>query len=312
MTETDTKTEGSIHPVALIDFRWSLWQDATPEETKAFHETGFQRLKDLFLEKQDRYIFQLEQGEDTGVFHYQGHAGLKTRTRTKQLAIRLNEHFKGISIRPCSNKGKEALENYCMKDTTRVAGPWSDRPIPKRKHLEVLKHPYPWQSYILNYIAEEPNDREILWIVDKKGGAGKTQLTKCLIDKFKAQFIGYGKASDLLYIAAENPGQPIYAFDLTRSKPKDVGENDLYAALEQIKNGLICNTKYKGNTKIFDPPHVIIFSNQEPNLEAMSKDRWKVVFIENNEIQDKNKKPKTIDEEMEALVLEAEEAAARG
>jgi len=50
--------------------------------------------------------------------------------------------------------------------------------------------------------------------------------------------------------------------------------------LESIKNGLIVNTKYETGSKLFNSPHIIVFSNMSPDVSAMSMDRWKIICLD--------------------------------
>lgn len=62
--------------------------------------------------------------------------------------------------------------------------------------------------------------------------------------------------------------------------PRNNGNKISYDAIESVKNGMICNTKFETGTKIFDPPHIIIFSNEQPEEENLSKDRWNIINID--------------------------------
>lgn len=54
----------------------------------------------------------------------------------------------------------------------------------------------------------------------------------------------------------------VYCIDLTRTKGEDQSSKDLFSAVEQIKNGFVIDTMYgKYNESFFEPPVVIIFSN---------------------------------------------------
>ena len=57
----------------------------------------------------------------------------------------------------------------------------------------------------------------------------------------------------------------------------------LYSMLETCKNGLIQSLKYEGGMKEFNPPKVIVFSNWYPDIDNLSKDRWKIYEIVNND-----------------------------
>ena len=61
--------------------------------------------------------------------------------------------------------------------------------------------------------------------------------------------------------------------------PRDNGNTVSYKAIEQIKNGMICNTKYETGMKLFNSPHIIIFANMPPEEHKLSADRWKIFEI---------------------------------
>lgn len=53
-----------------------------------------------------------------------------------------------------------------------------------------------------------------------------------------------------------------YTIDLTRSKDKEQSHEDLFSAIEQIKNGYVIDTRFgKHNRSIFELPMVLIFTN---------------------------------------------------
>ena len=43
-----------------------------------------------------------------------------------------------------------------------------------------------------------------------------------------------------------------------------------------VKNGILYNTKYVSEMRVCDIPHVIVFSNGEPDRSKLSADRWDV------------------------------------
>lgn len=68
----------------------------------------------------DYMVFQEEQGEE-GTKHYQGYAEFKEAKRLTAI-VAIAKHFKPHWEK---RKGKPAdARNYCMKEDTRVAGPW--------------------------------------------------------------------------------------------------------------------------------------------------------------------------------------------
>lgn len=99
----------------------------------------------------------------------------------------------------------------------------------------------------------------------------------------KVPKLTFGKASDLLNLVAKMKGRRGYIFDCSRTVPKDQSMDDIYCAMENIKNGHFTNTKYETEEILMDPPHIICFSNWLPDLSKLSRDRWIVVDLEQPE-----------------------------
>lgn len=169
------------------------------------------------------------------------------------------------------------LKKYAMKDDTRVRGPWADKKLPKEyKGQDLPTQLYPWQQYVLERCEYDPDDREINYIIDVRGNTGKSKFAKYMWFHKGALFLPWGRTGDILNYVCKNKDAGIFFFDLSRSKPQDWARDDISAAVEQIKNGMIVNMKYETSGVVFSPPHVWIFSNQSPNLSSMSRDRWKL------------------------------------
>ena len=69
--------------------------------------------------------------------------------------------------------------------------------------------------------------------------------------------------------------------------PRNNGNKVSYDAIESIKNGLICNTKFETGSKGFAPPHIVVFANALPEIEKLSADRWNIVCIDPKVMQPK-------------------------
>lgn len=53
-----------------------------------------------------------------------------------------------------------------------------------------------------------------------------------------------------------------------------------YSVLEMMKDRMISSPKYESQMKILhDTPHVIVFSNEQPDYAKMSADRFKVTNL---------------------------------
>ena len=63
--------------------------------------------------------------------------------------------------------------------------------------------------------------------------------------------------------------------------------------VEKIKNGRIVADKYNTAELKFQTPNiVIVFSNEKPDCEKLSKDRWKIFKIIGEDLLDVTKKHK--------------------
>lgn len=250
----------------------------------------------------DKFVFQLECTRpivirDDGLpevkenWHYQCFAHSNVSTRKFTLVRGLEAHgpgFRGIHIEPASTPGIKALQSYCMKrDSTYVAGPWNEDGLMASYELPydasdlkvISDSPYPWQKKILAIMDQEPDPRKIYWIYDPVGSAGKSDFTKYCAFHRGAQFMGWAKYADAANLVYKAKKRHIFIFDLTRSKPRDFSDGDIYSAIESVKSGMINNTKYETETVFFRKPHVVVFSNDQPNLKKLSADRWQIYEI---------------------------------
>lgn len=209
----------------------------------------------------DWFIFQEETGQE-GTKHLQGTIKLKIKKRLSELK----------KLNPCihweKTKSVKASVEYCSKLETRSGKQWSKNiEIPEELDLE---KPYGWQLEVMNIIKTKPDKRSIHWFWEPNGNIGKSTLCKYLVVKHNALILS-GKASDMFHQISKFPNKrTLILFDIPRTSIGYIN----YAAIEQIKNGLIYSGKYEGAQLVFNCPHIIIFANEEPNTDSMSKDRW--------------------------------------
>jgi len=86
-----------------------------------------------------------------------------------------------------------------------------------------------------------------------------------------------GKPKDIKYQIAQCKEDPdIIIWDVPRSAKSYIN----YVAMEEIKGGVFCSTKYETKPVIINWPHVLCFANFEPEYDKMSKDRWNVTKLE--------------------------------
>lgn len=133
------------------------------------------------------------------------------------------------------------------------------------------------QEEILSYVESPTHDREIYWVYDQKGGVGKTDLANHLISNNGFLVFGNAKTAD---VALAWNGQNVI-FDYSRSQQDHIN----YGVIEDIKNGRIFSGKYQSCTKLYARPKVLVFANFLPDTSKMSEDRWNIVSVKNNTLQ---------------------------
>lgn len=178
-----------------------------------------------------------------------------------------------------------------MKKQTRLAGPWHwPKDIPEEKEPyneeDIISTLTPWQSKLETYLKGKVNPREILWIVDAAGCTGKSAFVKYCAVRLEAETFGWVSAKNTLHCVAglQDPNPRIFLFDLTRVKPEAFSSQDIYSAMEDIKNGKVRSCMYDCPKKFFSPPHVVVFANQQPILNTISGDRWNIKFLKPEDI----------------------------
>lgn len=135
--------------------------------------------------------------------------------------------------------------------------------------------PRPWQQELIDELKEEADDRTIIWVLDSKGGQGKSRLAFHLYCEYGACVLD-GKVNDMAY--AYN-GERIVIFDISRAAAEH--SDHLYSMAEKIKNRLVVSGKYNSCTKVADHKvHVVFFANEHPKDGKWSEDRVKTINLD--------------------------------
>ncbi len=256
----NTKTLGKTHQL----YRWFF---TLKEESINLSQLS-QTLKEISKE----FIFQLEKGSgENGYEHYQGCFSLKTKERF----VTVKNHFpSSIHLEPC--KDWWMSKAYCSKAATRLKGPWDQNTV-MIKTIE-KEDMYQWQLEVINILDNPVHDRKVYWFWDSKGNTGKTAFCKFAYKYYGSTIIQTGKTADLAYCMHEPTS-------VLMNIPRSLEFHVNYSAIESIKDGLIFSGKYESCCKVFNPPHLVIFANFEPDKNCLSKDRWEIREIQ----QDKRK-----------------------
>ena len=147
----------------------------------------------------------------------------------------------------------------------------------------------PWQESLLQYI--KPTNRDVIWVIGKKGNEGKTWFQDYMESKFGWSKVIAGmdiklKKSSICHALTKRSlmTTDIFLFDVGKAKTDD-GVN--YELLEKIKNGRILASKFDSKELKFHTPNtVVVFSNEKPDIKQLSKDRWKIFYIKDDDLVD--------------------------
>lgn len=131
-----------------------------------------------------------------------------------------------------------------------------------------------WQLELEQKLAEPADDRTVMFYVDKEGGKGKSFFQRWMVTKYpeKVQLVGVGKRDDIAYCIDKS--KSIFLINV----PRGGMEFLQYTILEQLKDRTVYSPKYQGEMKILHSKcHVVVFSNEHPDMDKMSNDRYKIV-----------------------------------
>ena len=156
----------------------------------------------------------------------------------------------------------------------------------ERKEIKVKKPQFKWQKELVEELNGPIDDRKIIWYVDSVGGNGKSTLSKYLTIKEPEKYLccsDLGNSRDCATVVegALNNGWEGHGFIVDLTRTAEASRSRIYTYLEQIKNGHLTATKYKGGNCLFNNPHVVVFANWCPEIMTLSEDRWDIRIINN-------------------------------
>ena len=152
---------------------------------------------------------------------------------------------------------------------------------------------YPWQQQMMNLI-QESTLREVIWVKGARGNEGKTWFQKyvqSLLGRERViQLDLKNSIGNIMQILRKLPLSTldIFMFNDARS---GLSETRCYDVLENIKDGCSIASKYSSEIIQFKTPNVVIvFSNADPDMTQLSKDRWKVFYINKDGLSSQEKR----------------------
>lgn len=182
---------------------------------------------------------------------------------------------------------KEAVKNGCLdriklrEDFDKICARYpryvNDYVLDHTPKPQVSEHSlYPWQQDLSDRLSVDPGDREIIFVVDKDGNAGKTWFAKRYCNLHEtAQFMEPGKKADMAYSLCTT--STVLFVNVTRQQVERIQ----YSFLEACKDGLVFSPKYESGMKYLQPMHVVVLMNEEPDMTALSADRYTIINVLN-------------------------------
>lgn len=238
------------------------------------------------------WVFQLEKGTQSGYLHYQGRMSLIKKRRPEQLKKLIKDNDDEIQfIEPTVTKEHRKTAFYQMKIDTRVEGPWDDKNngnddqdmIMTRQLSDFNKfEQYHYQKKLAE-MSQQYNARKIDIIYDEIGNCGKSVFCEWMrYNKLAVKIPPYRQLEDMMgFICSMRLTSKCYIIDMPRALKKDKLA-EFYSGIEEIKNGVCYDKRYKGAMLNFDRPRVFVFTNTLPNYELLSRDRWNTWTINND------------------------------
>ena len=173
-----------------------------------------------------------------------------------------------------SHKELRELHSDTWARSERFCIQYIDDHRPKHR---VKPHPLrDWQQELNTRLNRSPGDREIIFIVDATGNNGKSWFARYYEDNHSetTQIIVPGKKADMAMIVRVET--KVFFFDCPRSKQ---GEFIQYDFLEELKNGYISSPKYESKIKKLAVPHVVVLTNEHPDMTKLSADRYSIIVL---------------------------------
>jgi hypothetical protein len=288
--------------------KWSMtWetnvkQKSIPDEYK---------LKEFFDSHRMEAEWQYERGSEKKKLHIQGYFILDTERQSQIATLNLfRAYFKntsGLTLKPVYDM--VAIQKYVTKEEGREKGPFKagvNYMFDEEMSKKPLRH---WQKNLFELLTSDelPNlkDRKVIWVQDTQGNTGKSWFRKWLdvgqnrLNVKPLPVSNVDRLMSAVNIISKTNKVDVYTIDLTRTRGEDESFKDLFSAIEQIKNGYVVDVMYgKFNRAIFDPPVVIIFTNEPlfdhekriDHFKYLSEDRWLHLKIEDGELLKHNTK----------------------
>lgn len=147
---------------------------------------------------------------------------------------------------------------------------------PFRPMVDMRQPLRPWQQQLVDKCKLDPGDREIQFILDTGGLAGKSYVGHYIEAYFhpRVQKLDPGKRVDLAYQVKEE--KDIFIFNVARGNMQYLS----FPFLEMLKDRNITSLKYEGGEKKwYTNTRIIIFTNERIPDDVLTKDRYDIMRV---------------------------------
>lgn len=211
------------------------------------------------------------------------------RISKKQLLERFQEVFNNVSGLTLSKTyDSKAAIKYASKIDSRVKGPFYVGQKENYSEEYSSMNLRQWQKELFEFIVINKNnpiirERKIIWVEDSKGCTGKSKFQKWLrlgqreIIARKLPVSSVERLISAVTKLTREQEVDLLMINLTKTKGENQSLEDMFAAIEDIKDGFIVDTMYgKYIEAIFESPLIVVFTNDklDEHISKLSVDRW--------------------------------------
>lgn len=253
------------------------WWDCTvsrERETKQGHPNPYYGLKASEIGKllmdhgAERCVVGEEVGDEDGYMHFQLRVVFKKGKSFEQVtAIIPGGHWSETSEHGQCNFDYVEKEGNFWRSWEGALGRFMDLDM------------YPWQNEVIERLKAQ-NDRRVTVLVDRYGNAGKTAIAM----RLTAEHIGaycpeMEDTKDYMAWALAHKTAKIFCLDIPKAGDIRTDKN-IWKAVEQMKNGYLWDKRHHWQEAYINPPKILILTNEEPDRNLLSRDRWDIGFLE--------------------------------
>lgn len=272
------------------NIRYAVWQKECAPSTSMLHLQGYIEFKKpvRLPACKSYFVFNDVHLEKRKGTREQARAYCKKEESRVQGPFEYGEWIQGPGKRSDLDEVQEAIKNGATANDIDEQFPkqaakyhsWVQRRLAAHQ-LEILRPPQielrPWQTGLRDLLLGPPHPRKIHWYWEETGNSGKSTFARWFLLSYKTLSVKIFRGGRNVDVAFAYQCERVVFFDY----PRDSLDYISYSTLEHLKDGCIFSSKYESVSKIFDPPHVIVFANREPDRSRLSADRWDVHHIFN-------------------------------